>query len=71
MQSDDRVGMVLVEQAFGDHRLGALDDLFGGLEHEEVAAPHVMDVIDQRARDADHHRHVRVVTACVHAPVGP
>src|SRR5712664_2313861 len=63
--------MVLAEQAFGHHRFGAPDYFLGGLEHEEVAAAHVVDVVDERTRDADHHRHVRVVTARVHAPVGP
>jgi hypothetical protein len=63
--------MMLVEQALGDHRLGPFDDLFGGLEDEEVAAADVPYAVDQRSSDADHDRHVRVVTACVHATVRP
>jgi hypothetical protein len=70
VQPDDGVRMVNVEQAFGDHRLRTFDDLLRRLKHEQVAASHVPYAIDDRARDADHDRHVRVVTARMHPPVG-
>ena len=69
MQSDDSVGVVLVEQTLRDHRLGAFDDLFRRLEDEHVAAAEVCDAVDQRASDTDHDRHVRVVPARVHPAV--
>ncbi len=61
---------MVVEQAVGDHRLGAADNLFRGLKDEQVAAAHVPDPIHERARDPDHDPHVRVVAAGVHAAVG-
>ncbi len=61
--------MVVVEQAARDHRFRAAYDLFGWLKHEQVAAAHIPDAIDQRARNADHDSHVRVMPACVHATV--
>ena len=69
VEPDDRIGMVVVEQAFRDHRFGAADDLLGRLKHEQVLAAHIPDAIDQRSRDADHDPHVRVVPARVHAAV--
>jgi len=63
--------MVVVEQTLGDHRLRTGDDLLRRLEDEEVATAHIPDAVDERARDADHDRHVRIVTAGVHRPVDP
>ena len=67
VQPDHRVWMVLVQKSSGDHRLRTAHDLFRRLEHKEVAAAQVVDAIDQRASDAEHHGDVRVVAACVHA----
>ncbi len=63
--------MVVVEQALRDHGLGAFDYLLGRLKDEQVAAVDIPDAVDQRARDADHDRHVSVVPACMHPSVGP
>jgi len=60
---------MVVEKAARDHRLRALDDLLGRLKDEQVLAADVRDAVDQRARDADHDRHVRVMSARVHAAV--
>src|SRR5207249_5954775 len=51
-------------------RSRAAHDLFRGLEHEQEASAEVPDVIDQRARGAEHHRDVGVVAAGVHVAVG-
>src|SRR5450759_5723665 len=69
VEADHRVRMVVVEQTLRDHRLRAFDDLLRRLKDEEVAAAHVPDAIDQRARDAHHDRHVRVVPARMHPSI--
>ena len=69
VQSDHGVGTVVFEQPARDHRLGAFDDLFGGLKDEEVSTTDVPDPVDQGPRDADHDRHVSVVPARMHAAV--
>src|SRR5207237_6566938 len=52
-----------------DHRLGALHDLFRGLEDKKVAAGQRLGALGQRSRRARQHRCVAVVAAGVHAPV--
>ena len=71
MQPDHGVGTMVIEQPARDHRLRAFDDLLRGLEDEQVLAAHIRDPIDERARDADHDRHVRIVAACVHPAIDP
>ncbi len=61
---------MVVEQAARDHCLGAAHDLLGGLKDEQVAPADIPDSVHQRARDADHDPHVRVVPAGVHTAIG-
>ena len=55
-----------VEQAVVDHRLGALADLFRGLEDEQQGAAPAARVRRQLGRRAEQAGDVRVVTAGVH-----
>ncbi len=58
-----------VEYALVDHVPGAVKTLFTWLEHEPDATVELRGLLDEQARRADQHRHVRIVTARVHATV--
>jgi len=70
VQPDHCIRVMRFEEPAGDHRFGAAHYLLRGLEHEQEPAVQVPDVIDQRARRAEHHRDVAVVAARVHVALG-
>ncbi|MNT03401.1 hypothetical protein D3C72_1379350 [compost metagenome] len=75
MQAVDLVDRKALEQAVVHHGPGAAAVFFGGLEDEAHGAVEIAPLA-QQLRGAEHHRHVAVVAAGVHAPgrgggVGP
>ena len=56
----------VLEQPFVEHGPGAVEALLAGLEHEQDPTGQLVPALDEQARRAEEHGHVRVVATGVH-----